>query len=405
MKGHYIGRIIYALFAVFVVVYIIGAVWNVIYNPVKTVSALHIEAEDSIEVDGLVVREERVLGAIASGVVEMQVEEGERAAKGDAVAYVYADQAALDKVHQKKDLSERITRLENLMNQGNEVVDLKTVDTAIVKMSEELSSYYETNNFSKMPQVIDDIKNKTLAREYVYRDKSDLKAVIDSLKSERTAIGNVTVSKAIYATTPGYYSNDSDGLESVLACSKVEELTPSRYKEIDDGISVNSQNDGTLGKIITEFYWNYATIVSIEEAERINVGKSAKLSFENPLYPDVTAKVQWKSEAENGKVCVVFRIDEHVGDFTLARKLRANIVIRSYEGLKVPREALRMNEEGVQGVYCLIDSQVKFKPVETIFEKESYYIVKYDSTNTKGLLLYDEIVVSAKELEHRKMVK
>lgn len=405
MKGHFVGKIIYSMFAIFVVIYLVGAIWNSLYNPVKTVTALHIEAEDAIEVDGFVVREEKLLSGNASGVVEMQVEEGERAAKGDAVAYVYASQSDLDKVHEKKELTSRITRLENLMNQGNEVVDLKSVDTSIVKMSQELTSYYETNNFSKIAQTADDMKNKTLSREYVYRDKSELKAIIESLKAERNAIGNVGASKAIYAPSPGYYSGDSDGLENVLSCATVEELTPAKYKEIDEGISINSQNDGTLGKIVTEFYWNYATLVSIEEAERISVGKTAKLSFENPIYPDVTAKVQWKSEPENGKVCVVFRIDEHVGDFTLARKLRANIVIRGFEGLKVPREALRMNEEGVQGVYCLIDSQVKFKPVETIFEKESYYIVAYDSTNTKSLLLYDEIVVSAKELEHRKMVK
>lgn len=405
MKGHFLGRILYVLFAIFVVIYLIGVVWNNVYDPVTTVTALHITAEDSIEADGFVIREEKILGAVTSGVVEMQVSEGERAAKGDAVAYVYASQADLDKVHLKKDLSARITRLENLMNQGNEVIDLKTIDNAIVKMSEELASYCETNNYSKIPQTVDEMKNKTLSREYVYRDKSDLKAVIDSLKAERTAIGNVGATKAIYAPNPGYYSGDSDGLENVLSCSKIEELTPSKYKEIDDGITLNSQNDGTLGKLVTEFYWNYATLVSLEDAERITVGKKAQLSFENPVHPEVTAKVQWKSEPENGKVCVVFRIDEHVGDFTLARKLRANIVIRSYEGLKVPREALRMNEDGEQGVYCLIDSQVKFKPVETIFEKESYYIVAYDSTNTKGLLLYDEIVVSAKELEHRKMVK
>lgn len=405
MKGHFLGRTIYTLFAIFVVVYIVGMVWDSLYDPVKTVTALYIEAEDAIEVDGFVIREEKTLGAVTSSVVEMQIEEGERAAKGDVVAYVYPNQAELDKVHKKKDLTNRISRLENLMNQGNEIVDLKSVDTAIAKMSEELSSYYESNNFAKMPQLVDDIKNKTLAREYVYRDRSELKTVIDSLKAERSAIGNANVTKAVYATYPGYYSNDSDGYESVLSCSKVEELTPSRYIEIDDGINVNSQNDGTMGKIVTEFYWNYATLVSIEEAERISVGKSAKLTFESPVYPEVSAKVQWKSEPENGKVCVVFRIDEHVGEFTLARKLRANIVIRSYEGLKVPREALRMNEEGTQGVYCLIDSQVKFKPVETIFEKDSYYIVAYDSTNTKSLLLYDEIVVSAKELEHRKMVK
>ena len=404
-QGHIVGRIIYALFAIFVVVYIIGMAWDALYNPVKTVSAIHITAEDSIAVEGFVVREEKTLDAIASGVVEMQIAEGERASKGDAVAYVYGSQDALDKVHKKKELGERIARLETLMNQGNEVVDLKSVDSSIVKMSEELISYYETGDFSRMSQTVSNLKDKTMSREYVYRDRSELQSVIAELKKEQKAIGNVSVQKAIYASTPGYYSGESDGMESVLSCSKIEEITPARYKEIEDGIAISSQNDGTLGKLISEFYWNFVTMIDEQDAERISVGKSAKISFESPLYPEVSAIVQWKSEAMDGKVCVALRIDEHIGDFTLARKLRGNIVIRTYEGLKVPREALRMNEEGTSGVYCLIDSQVKFKPVQTIFEKDSYYIVKYDSSDTKSLLLYDEIVVSAKQLEHRKMVK
>jgi NAD(P)-dependent dehydrogenase (short-subunit alcohol dehydrogenase family) len=83
----------------------------------------------------------------------------------------------------------------------------------------------------------------------------------------------------------------------------------------------------------------------------------------------------------------------------------AQAVVRTYEGLKVPREALRVDENGQNGVYCLIDSQVKFKPIEIIFEKDSYYVAKYDSSDIKSLLLYDEIVVSAKNLENKKIVK
>lgn len=404
-QGHVFGKIIYALFAVFVIVYIIGMAWNAMYNPVKTVTAVHIAAEDSIATEGFIVRNERLVSGTYSGVVEMQIAEGERAAKGDVVAYIYSNQGVLDKVHKRKELSERIARLEMLANQGNEVVDLKSVDNSIVKMSEELIEYYQNNDASRMYTSIENLKNKTLSREYVYRDRSDLKTVIDGLKKERTAIGNVSANKAIYAPVPGYYSGQSDGYEAVLSCDKIEELTPAEFKRIDESISMNSQNDGTLGKIISEFYWYYTAILNTEDAEFLREGKSATISFEGAMYPRVKSVVEWISAPQDGKVCVAFRVDEQIGKFTLARKLPAEIVVNTYEGLKVPREALRMNEDGVQGVYCLIDSQVKFKPVKTIFEKDSYYIVEYDSSDTKGLLLYDEIVVSAKELEHKKMVK
>lgn len=404
-QNHIVGRILYALLAVFVVFYIGGVVWNALYNPVKTVNAIHITAEDSIEVDGFVVREEKTLDAVASGTIEMQIGEGERAAKGDAVALVYGSADTLEKVHQKKELQSRITRLETLMNQGNEVVDLKSLDGTIVRLGEELLDYYAKGDFSRISTTVTQIKDKTMSREYIYRDRSELKEVIDGLKKELQAYGKISAQKAIYASDPGYYSSQSDGYESVLSCSKIEEMTPQKYQEIAKTEPVNSQHDGTLGKIITEFYWDYVTLIDEADANRMTVGKSATLSFDSPLYPTVPATVFWKSDVVDGKVCVALRVYEHISDFTVARKLRANIVIQTYEGLKVPREALRVNENGEKGVYCLIDSQVKFKPAEPIFEKDSYYIVKYDSSDTKSLLLFDEIVVSAKELEDRKMVK
>ena len=102
---------------------------------------------------------------------------------------------------------------------------------------------------------------------------------------------------------------------------------------------------------------------------------------------------------------VVFECNTHIGSFTKVRKTSARAVVKTYSGLKVPREALRVSEEGINGVYCLIDSQVKFKPVDIIFEKDSYYVSAYDTADTKSLLLYDEIVVSAKNLENKKIVK
>ena len=43
----------------------------------------------------------------------------------------------------------------------------------------------------------------------------------------------------------------------------------------------------------------------------------------------------------------------------------------------------QVNEDGEKGVYCLIDSQVKFKPVDTIFEKDGYL---YYSKSIEGSL-------------------
>ena len=146
-------------------------------------------------------------------------------------------------------------------------------------------------------------------------------------------------------------------------------------------------------------------MLSEKGSERLSQGATMKLKFKDKALQSVEAKIVRKSEPQDGKVVVVFRCDTHISYFTKVRKISAEAVVKTYKGLKVPREALRVSEDGENGVYCLIDSQVKFKPVDIIFEKDSYYISEYDSADTKSLLLYDEIVISAKNLENRKIVK
>ena len=151
--------------------------------------------------------------------------------------------------------------------------------------------------------------------------------------------------------------------------------------------------------------WYFAAVIDDETSQRMKVGNSMALKFQDKTLPDVTARVERISEPEDGNVLVVFQCNTHISDFTKARRATVSAVIRTYSGLKVPREALRVDDSGRNGVYCLVESQVKFKPIEILFEKDSYYISEYDSSDTKSLLLYDDIIVSAKNLEHRKVIK
>lgn len=406
-QGHILTTIISILFAVFIVAYLGVQVWRSVYDPVQTVSAVYIQAEDSIELDGFVVREEKIIPSADTGALEMVLSEGERAAKGDVVAAVYASAEALENNRKLQDVDARIAQMNTLLHQGNELLDLDTVDDAIVSHTEAVLAMAETNRFSGLTAELDKLKNKTLSREYIYRDKSGLNEVIASLQEERKQYAAAAggVKKRITAPSSGYFSHEIDGYETVLNRSGLDELTPSKLAEIMNQHAIGGQNQGTLGKIVEDYAWNYAALVEEAQAERFVPSASVQIKFDNPLYPAVEATVKRVSEAENGKVLVILECTRHISDFTLARRLEARVVLKTYEGLKVPREALRVDENGDRGVYCLIESQVKFKKVEPIFEKDSYYIVYYDSADTKSLLLYDEIVINAKDLENRKVVK
>lgn len=406
-QNHPLMRIISVFFAVFIVAYIGMQIWRHFYNPVETVTAVIGEVEESLLLDGTVVREEHILHAGENGALEISAAEGERVGRGDLVASIYADEKAIEVNRNVAELDARIKKLQAVASQGTALVDIETVDRAIVETMGSLLSYAEQDRVEHGSGAAESLKTRILSREYIHRDKTEIHETIKRLQGERAELAKKIekARKQISADTAGFFSREVDGYESVLMRSQLEEMTPESYREIADTVSASPNEDNIIGKIVTDYVWSYVALVSKDEAEQFRLGRKVTLKFEDVSYPVVQGTIAQITPDADGNALVVIDCSVHIADFTLPRKLRAEVVLRTYSGLRIPREALRVNDEEQTGVYCQIDAQVKFKPVETIYETDSYYLVAYDSTNTKGLLLYDEVVVSAKGLEDRKIIK
>lgn len=400
-----ISRIITIVLGLFLFAYIGFQAYKALYNPVRTESAVYTEVDDSVRVDGVVVRDERVItGNYGSGVLEMNMHEGERVANGSAVAVVYSDEAALERSHRAAELDEQIEMMSKLYSQSGESYDIDAANDRIAEAAIKIAAIKRENISTTTEADVENLKLQTMVREYMYRDKNELVAVIDSLKEERRKLDKSSaITKRFYAPATGYFSQHTDGLESIFTSEAVLGATPSQFEDMCDKFAQSSDN--AIGKLIETNIWYYAAVITEKDAERFKEGRMMELKFSDKALPEIECEVERISDPEDGNVLIIFKCNTYIGNFTKVRNTTAQAVVRTYSGLKVPREALRVDESGQNGVYCLIDSQVKFKPIEIIFEKDSYYVAKYESSDTKSLLLYDEIVVSAKNLENKKIVK
>ena len=121
------------------------------------------------------------------------------------------------------------------------------------------------------------------------------------------------------------------------------------------------------------------------------------------------------SETNSTTAVVVFRVNVLPKEFSYKRFQSAEIVLNSIEGISVPKKALRV-VDGVEGVYILVGDVVRFRAVERIAEKDGYYIAHLktnkelfeesvnDEILVKSLSLYDNIIVSGKDLFDGKIV-
>ncbi len=116
----------------------------------------------------------------------------------------------------------------------------------------------------------------------------------------------------------------------------------------------------------------------------------------------------------------VFGCDELNSVVARGRTARFKLVINSYGGLRVPRKALRYDENGERGVFVESGQTLVFKKVEVIYWDDDYVICKqnvmkkHDTSDSDDiydeeidnsyLKLYDIIVTEGKELYDGKFI-
>ena len=196
-----ISRIITVVLGLFLFAYIGFQAYKALYNPVRTESAVYAEVDDSVRVDGYVIRDERVLsGSYGSGVLEMNMYEGERVANGSAVAVVYSDEAALERSHRAAELDEQIEMMTKLYSQSGESYDVDVANDRISEGAMKIAAIKQESISTTTEEDVENLKLQTMVREYMYRDKNELVTVIDSLKAERAKLDRgSSITKRFYA--------------------------------------------------------------------------------------------------------------------------------------------------------------------------------------------------------------
>ena len=214
-----------------------------------------------------------------------------------------------------------------------------------------------------------------------------------------------------------------DGYETVLTPQSLESMTPSLLRSIQPDTTLTS----SVGKMIYGNTWYYVTAVPTNTAALLSQGDSVSLRFVSGLEQDVPMTVDRIGKDEYGQTIVVLQADQYISITTLLRDQNAQIILKSYDGIRVPQESLRVwkrtveQEDGTEtteslvGVYCRIGVEAWFKPVNVIYQGEDYYLVEADPTamgegmSEKQTELYtlragDEVVVTAKDLYNGKVI-
>lgn len=382
-------------------------------DPFTTTVAYNYLVEDSLSVTGYLVRDEEVLPDSGSGLLRLTRAEGERVSAGGVVGVTYADQASLDRQEQIESLTTQLEQLRFAQSAavGSEV-SLK-LDSQITEDLLALRGDLAAGRLSSAENRVSSLRSLVMKRDYTYSQTEDLTGKIQELDAqvkslESQAAGTV---QRITAPDPGVYSAVVDGYESVLTPEGLKDLTPSALNSIQP-----AKTDSRVGKLIRGDEWYYAVSLTTEEAQTLKEAGSLTLRFSKDVERDLQVTLDSTGPEENGRVVAVLRGRTYLSQLTLLRRQSAELILQSYEGIRVPRDAIRakkavLDEEGNRvetesvGVYCVVGMRASFKPVTILYQGEDFAVVADNSDTEKARLRPgDEVIVTANDLYDGKVV-
>ena len=385
-----------------VLFYFAVQLYNYLSDPVSTTLVTEGQAEDTIALNGWLLRDEEVLPA-QSGTLSRERQEGDRVGVGQVLATVYADDGALQTVSQIETLELQLQQLQFALTSYLDPDAALKLDTSITGDILTLRQTLTGGDYTAADSDIAQLKAAVLKRDHPYTSQEEIETEIKAVEGQISSLkASLSGAATVTAKAAGTYSAVCDGYETVLTTAFLEDVTPGKLARLQP-----TGTESSIGKLIYGDTWYYVVSLPEEQAAQLKALGTVTLRFAKGFDQNLRMQVTDVSAAENGQAAVTLSCRKYLAQTTLLRHQAADVILRTYEGLRVPSNALRVSEEGVTGVYCLDGVTAAFRPVTVLYQGQGYALVRPadGAADTRTLRAGNEVIASAGALHDGKVIQ
>lgn len=386
-----------------VLVYFAAQVYNYFADPMTITLVYEAQAEDVISMEGWLVRTEEPLPG-QTGTVSRAVQEGQRVAAGETVATVYSDDSALQTVSRIETLELQLQQLQFALTSYLDPDAALKLDTSITGDILALRQTLSAGDYAAAESDLAALKAAVLKRDHgSYTSQEEIQAQVKSVESEiQQQKAALSGAKTVTAKASGTYSAVCDGYESVLTEAFLEDVTPGKL----NGVKAAAEQSN-VGKLIYGDTWYYAVVLPAEQAAALKDMGRVDVRLAKGFDQSIRMSVVSVSREENGQAAVVLSSTRYLAQTTLLRHQAADAVLHTYQGLRVPADALRVSADGATGVYCVDGENASFRPIELVYQGEGYALVKPAEgvRDTQTLRSGDQVIATSGELYDGKVIR
>ncbi|MCK5757853.1 MAG: hypothetical protein KAH14_02080 [Clostridiales bacterium] len=364
---------------------------------------------DSIEAEGLVVRDEKIFTMPFDGVYMKEASEGERIPAGYRIASV-VDDSFEAKFKEMEVLGNEILsrKKDGDINSGIFTKDLLQVEERIKTGIQDIATMVASGSLENLQSIVNEIDNYSIFRDEIISGSSSSDAYTEELETQYNILKQSLADKVseIYSIEPGYISYWVDGYEETFTTENISNFSNDEIKEAirQGGDQSTAESSGAFARLSTGNFFTIAFVLDEGDADKLKARGNVKLRIDELGIEFNVDKIEFGIEVD-GKVSVFFKTNKKLNELASVRTINTSIIFYEHSGLIVPTKSLvNMDAYPIRQVELakVQDNWVHFIVVDVIAEGGGNAII---SSPDGDLNLFDYYVVRPKKVEEGQVVK
>lgn len=384
-----------------------------------TTTAYSYSVDVGTPASALLVREEQVISTTGQ-YVDILLDEGEKVSKGGQIALIHSSQDSLNTRQTIQSLEAEIQQLQYALSTGTQATNSSKLDQEVISSMVAIRTLAASGDLSTLEDSALHLRTMVFQRDYSYGNTeaatqikqliSDKQKQLDSLNASLSQVAQTITSPA-----SGCFSGEVDGFESLITPSMLSSLTITQLTDLLHRDTVEHQP--ALGKVISDNTWYLAALIDQPSVEGLLEGKTYKISFSDDYYGLISMTLE-RLVMENNQTMAIFSTNTHLSDTTLLRQQTVDVIAQQVEGIRIPRQALRVNTQTVTdengnesqvnsyGVYTVVGTQAEWQEVKVVYSDDAFYLVQpVDDTASSRLRAGDEVILNTNHITDGMVVR
>ncbi len=374
----------------------------------------YVTVQDTVQLEGYIFRRETPLFSGQDGTNSYLVDDGERVSLGTQVAVTYSDTAAANVQDQITQINRKIRILEQSnLSAGALTTDLSILDGRIQSLTVELLRQVASDDLDKALRGEEALWVQMNRRQALLATGGTSYATrINLLEQEKADLKRSLTGQSteVLASEPGYFYYVNDGYEQIFTPEAIENLTLQRFAELTRSVPDERVLQKSCGKMVSTSEWYVAVATDKRTAGAYREGNSYAVVFPYSGGTSLNMKLYKRiAQTDEDTVVLVFCSNAMPDGFDYTRCQTVQLVVGSYQGIRVSAEALRVLD-GELGCYVLDGTRVVFKKAVILYQNEDFAVceVPYDEVRKNRenkayesdvyLSLHDTVITSGEDL-------